>query len=148
MAWINLLECIYPVGSVYLSIEPVSPASIVGGTWSKKETGCLACAGASGYADAGQSGGSSTISLEQMPSHNHDIVHTSPTSEQGIGLWFSNVGDGSGWLIASTGKGIHSIDTANTGGGRHINRCTSLFTFGSELLKSLSLLGGDLVWLG
>lgn len=143
-----MLEIIYPVGSVYLSIEPLSPASIVGGTWSKKENGCLACAGTSGYANAGQSSGSSTISLEQMPSHKHDIVHTSPTSEQGIGLWFSNVGDGTGWLIASTGKGIYSIDTANTGGGRHINRYTSLFMSGSELPNITSFQGGDLVWLG
>ena len=33
MAWKNLLECVYPVGSVYFSTINVSPASVVGGTW-------------------------------------------------------------------------------------------------------------------
>lgn len=68
-----MLEIIYPVGSVYLSIEPVSPASIVGGTWSKKENGCLACAGTVNWAEANQNGGSETITEEQMPSHTHLI---------------------------------------------------------------------------
>lgn len=73
MSWINMLEIIYPVGSVYLSIEPVSPASIVGGTWSKKENGCLACAGTVNWAEANQNGGSEIITEEQMPSHTHLI---------------------------------------------------------------------------
>ena len=33
MAFVNLLSVIYPVGSVYLSINSTSPASIIGGTW-------------------------------------------------------------------------------------------------------------------
>lgn len=33
MAFVNLLSVIYPVGSVYLSINSTSPASVIGGTW-------------------------------------------------------------------------------------------------------------------
>lgn len=33
MAWINFLECVYPVGSVYFSTINNSPAKTVGGTW-------------------------------------------------------------------------------------------------------------------
>ena len=35
MAWINLLECVYPVGSVYFSTINTSPASTIGGTWTQ-----------------------------------------------------------------------------------------------------------------
>lgn len=33
MAWINFLECVYPVGSVYFSTINNSPAKTIGGTW-------------------------------------------------------------------------------------------------------------------
>lgn len=34
MAYVNLLQVVYPVGSLYLSSSATSPASIIGGTWS------------------------------------------------------------------------------------------------------------------
>lgn len=33
--WISLLDVVYPVGSLYFSVNSVSPASTVGGTWTK-----------------------------------------------------------------------------------------------------------------
>ena len=35
MAWKNLLEFVYPVGSVYFSTINTSPASTIGGTWTQ-----------------------------------------------------------------------------------------------------------------
>lgn len=35
MAFINLLDVIYPVGSVYFSSTTVSPAETIGGTWAQ-----------------------------------------------------------------------------------------------------------------
>ncbi len=72
MAWINLSQTVFPVGSVYMSTLSISPASTIGGTWSKQENGCLACAGTPGYASAGSNGGSSIITEEQMPPHTHE----------------------------------------------------------------------------
>lgn len=31
--WINLLEVVYPVGSIYMSFKPASPSSLIGGSW-------------------------------------------------------------------------------------------------------------------
>lgn len=33
MSYINLLDIIYPIGSIYMSFNPVSPAEFIGGTW-------------------------------------------------------------------------------------------------------------------
>ena len=68
--WINLLDCIYPVGSIYMSISPLSPASIVGGTWSAVTAGATLLAAGADFASDSY-GGSLRISTEQMPSHSH-----------------------------------------------------------------------------
>lgn len=73
VAWINLLEYVYPIGSVYFSINDISPSQTIGGTWSKLTGGCLGLADSDGFANAGSNGGSRTISITQMPSHNHLI---------------------------------------------------------------------------
>ena len=74
MAWINLLEVIYPIGSIYFSALDVSPASSVGGTWNKLTGGLLGLDGSEGVAAAGSNGGSNTITIDQMPEHGHSIV--------------------------------------------------------------------------
>ena len=71
MAWINFLEFVYPVGSVYFSTINTSPASVIGGTWSQLTGGMLGLAGSAGVAAAGSDGGSRKISVDQMPSHSH-----------------------------------------------------------------------------
>lgn len=67
MAWVNLLDVIYPVGAIYMSINNTSPASIVGGTWTKLEHGVLACAGTDGFATVGSDGGNRYIATKHLP---------------------------------------------------------------------------------
>lgn len=67
MAWISLLDIVYPVGAIYMSINATSPASIVGGTWTKLEHGVLACAGTEGFATAGSDGGNRYIAQKHLP---------------------------------------------------------------------------------
>ena len=35
--YVNLLDIVYPVGSIYISVNNISPADSVGGTWVKIE---------------------------------------------------------------------------------------------------------------
>lgn len=65
--YVNLLDIIYPVNSVYITTSAVSPATSIGGTWTQIEGGaCIAAYDSvSGYQ------GSHTISINQMPSHQH-----------------------------------------------------------------------------
>lgn len=68
----TLLNLIYPVGSLYMSVNAVNPATLFGfGTWTQIKDTFLLAAGDT-YANAA-TGGSATVSLStsQLPAHNH-----------------------------------------------------------------------------
>ena len=69
----TLLNLIYPVGSIYMSVSNTSPATFIGGTWEQIQNRFLLAAGTS-YS-AGSTGGSETVTLSesQIPAHKHGI---------------------------------------------------------------------------
>lgn len=72
MAYINILEIIYPVGSLYFSTNKTSPAEIVGGTWELIEHNRFLLTTGLEY-DTPMIGGQSsfTIAVSNLPSHSH-----------------------------------------------------------------------------
>lgn len=71
-----VVDSIYPVGSIYMSVSSTSPATLFGGTWSQLQNRFLLGAGSS-YT-AGNTGGAATVTLttSQMPSHTHTFTGT------------------------------------------------------------------------
>lgn len=71
-----IVDSIYPVGSIYMSVESTSPATLFGGTWSQLQNRFLLGAGSS-YT-AGNTGGAATVTLTtaQMPAHTHTFTGT------------------------------------------------------------------------
>lgn len=69
MAFTNLLEVVYPVGSIYISTLSTSPAEIIGGTWVQLTDAVLRAAEEVGY--IGED--THTQTIDEMPSHNHGI---------------------------------------------------------------------------
>lgn len=69
----TVVNLIYPVGSIYMSVNSTSPATLFGGTWVQLQNTFLLAAGSS-YT-AGATGGSATHTLTaaQMPKHGHDV---------------------------------------------------------------------------
>lgn len=65
--FVNLLDIIYPVQSMYITASTTSPASSVGGTWTQIKNGaCIAA-----YDTIAGYTGSKKISVAQMPVHSH-----------------------------------------------------------------------------
>ena len=64
---------LYPIGAIYLSVLETNPATLFGGTWEILNDVFLLAAGS--YADAGTFGGeaSHTLTMDEMPAHNHSI---------------------------------------------------------------------------
>ena len=67
------LLMVYPVGSIYISVNSTSPAILFGGTWEILNDVFLLAAGS--YANAGTFGGEAehTLTVDEMPKHNHDF---------------------------------------------------------------------------
>lgn len=107
----NMFNLIYPVGSVYISVNSTNPASLFGGTWEQiKDRFLLACG--STY-NAGATGGEAThtLTIAEMPSHNHTWGWRK-SAASGNNAW-----DASG----SDKTGTSSDIIGNTGGGKPHN---------------------------
>lgn len=84
----NLLDIIYPVGSIYTSTNSTNPKNIWGGEWSPIEGQFLL--GANNTYSAGTTGGAATVALTtaQIPAHTHGnksltgAVNVRPLSNQ------------------------------------------------------------------
>lgn len=74
------LDVIYPVGSIYMSMNSTNPATLFGGTWEQIQNTFLLAAG-TGYT-AGTTGGeaSHTLTVDEMPSHKHDVTTVTKAS--------------------------------------------------------------------
>jgi len=67
----TLVDMVYPVGSIYISVNTTNPGTLFGGTWEQIKDRFLLAAGDS-YA-AGSTGGEAqhTLTEAEMPSHTH-----------------------------------------------------------------------------
>lgn len=71
-----ILEAVYPIGSIYMSVNNTSPATLFGGTWEAIQGKFLLGADSGAY-KAGTTGGEATHTLttSEMPSHNHAVYY-------------------------------------------------------------------------
>lgn len=78
----QMCNIIYPVGSIYISVNSASPATLFGGTWEQIQDRFLLSAG--NTYGAGTTGGAATHTLteDEMPSHGH--VQTKEMPNEGI----------------------------------------------------------------
>ncbi len=71
----SILLKAYPIGSIYLSTTNTDPGTLFGGTWEQIQDKFLLACGDT-YT-AGDEGGEAmhTLTVEEMPSHNHSITY-------------------------------------------------------------------------
>lgn len=70
--YVNLLDIVYPVGSVYMSTSAISPATIIGGTWQIiDEATYLSAAGENESALSTYGENKHILSVDEMPAHSH-----------------------------------------------------------------------------
>lgn len=98
---------LYPVGSIYMSVNSTNPSNYFGGEWEQiKDTFLLACGDT--YAN-GATGGEAehTLTIDEMPSHNHGYTRSrlffaDPAGQNAI-AYNNNIGSAIGAATSSTG---------------------------------------------
>ena len=105
----DLLNLVYPVGSIYMSVANVSPTTFIGGTWAVWGTGRVPVAvdtGQTEFNTVEKTGGAKThtLTVNEMPSHTHDTS-----------IYFS--GTGTVHYSVSAAQSPTPISTSATGGG-------------------------------
>lgn len=114
---------VYPVGSIYMSVSAISPATLFGGTWEQlKDTFLL---GAGDTYTAGDTGGEAehTLTTEEMPSHTHGFAVHYATSTTGSSYPRYNVGSANPY-----GGTAGVIQTNSKGGGEAHNNMPPYLT--------------------
>ena len=116
----DLLNRVYPVGSIYMSAVNVSPAAFLGGTWQAIEQGRMLMAAGSSW-QAGTTGGAAyhTLTVAEMPAHDHSATETAAgghTHEASTGTAGAHSHSGS---TNSTGNHYHTGTTSTSGAHHH-----------------------------
>ena len=121
MSWINLLDVIYPVGSLYFSTSSTSPSATIGGTWTQIKGATIAAVG-SNNVNAADYNGNLKITLNQIPNHEHKVLFGSDnfTEAEGAGKQNSSTyyGYSTTYTRLATYSGVGTID--GWGGARQL----------------------------
>ena len=111
----DLINTIYPVGSIYMSVSNVSPSTLFGGTWEQIKDTFLLSSGDT-YSN-GSTGGEEkhTLTVNEMPSHRHSR-RTSP-------LVFAERDSSKNEIISPASGSAKAVtkDSDYTGGGQAHN---------------------------
>ena len=81
----EILDLMYPIGAIYLSVNEVDPASLFGGSWERIKDAFLL-----GYSETyplGSIGGEAThaLTVDEMPTHEHTAVSSASMTGGGDG---------------------------------------------------------------
>lgn len=109
----DLIDTIYPVGSIYVSVSSTSPSTLFGGTWVQIKDKFLLAQGDT-YTTAEATGGEATHTLttNEIPSHRHSMSKATQ--------YASNTSATKGASIGYSSSGEH-FDSSYSGGGQAHN---------------------------
>lgn len=110
----HILDLIHPIGSLYISVDSTSPATLFGGTWQQITSDAYLKIVTSNGGDLGGTASNHKIPIDSMPSHNHYIKSFSGTTQWAIGNLWSRAADSS----SGNTEGGQNNYTANTGGSQ------------------------------
>lgn len=127
------LNTIYPIGSIYKSINSTSPASFFGGTWEQIKGRFLI--GQNSTYTAGSTGGNSQYSLTtaNLPSHSHSISATRNSSTLDLILGGGWAGGGGSYApLSHNGGASHSKLDDTTSSYQKMDSLTLKFSFSTK----------------
>ena len=120
----KIFSLVYPVGSIYMSVNSADPGTLFGGTWERLEDTFLLAAGANHT--AGSTGGEEThaLTVNEMPSHDGHVYNEVRGGNWAGFLSVSNAtaygSSGRGWNVTA-GNELHPAGDTLGGNAAHNN---------------------------
>lgn len=129
-SFVNLMDIIYPVGSIYATTSDISPATRFGGTWESIKG---AICGNDKNIGANYGSDTHTLTISEMPTHNHNqdgCWQVQMSNGMNTGKVFS--------YLTSNSVLDYTSGSGNVGGGQLTQLCKTLteFMHGEEPLNS------------
>ncbi len=131
---LDLLDMIYPVGSIYMSVNATDPGSLFGGTWEKMPAGrVLIPEGESDWGTtykAGETGGEAThtLTVDEMPVHTHTASSTATSHNHNISVnmhgWPDGQADATSSNIGYWNRRFSTLDSVATETNSHNHSIT------------------------
>lgn len=125
----DLFKQIYPVGSIYMSVNNTNPSNYFGGTWVAWGSGRVPVGvntNDTSFSTVEKTGGAKThtLTVNEMPSHSHRIVYTNNGKE----LSLDDGGSNYNLSWGSSGCGNGNVIANSTGGGQAHNNLPPYIT--------------------
>ncbi len=130
----NMFLRMYPVGSIYTSINSTNPGTIFGGTWIEFGSGRTLVGvdvAQSEFDTVEETGGEKThtLTVSEIPSHSHTGIHwNTPTGKEWSDVDTGSSKDGYGLTIGASKISTMSWVTGNAGGGAAHNNLQPYIT--------------------
>lgn len=128
----HVLNHVYPVGYIYMSMNQVDPGTLFGGTWERVKDRFLLASG-SEY-DAGSTGGSANAIVV-----NHTHVAQEHTHTQNAHTHGTNLGDNIGFATYTHNSGVERMKVATSSNSKR-------YTYGNTSSGSSSASDSGLNW--
>ena len=121
---IDLLNKVYPIGSIYLTTNSVNPSNLIGGTWVRFGNGRTLVGvneSDTDFSTVEKTGGEKThlLTVNEMPSHSHNLV---------LNSYYSNAGGNDSFAKEGYYDNTTSKTTTKTGGGQAHNNLQPYIT--------------------
>ena len=99
---VSFIDMIYPIGSIYMSVNDMNPSLFIGGIWEQIEDRFLLACGST-YTN-GATGGEAThtLTINEMPKHKHDLSYRTGIIQTGSsGTYYFDVRTSGNWYTNS-----------------------------------------------
>lgn len=118
----DIINIVYPVGSIYMSVNDTDPSLLFHGTWERIKDRFLLAAGDT-YS-AGSTGGEAqhTLTVDEMPSHSHTIRYNIGTDDSNFSSVYGELEGG------DSNDYNHTYTSSASGGGQSHNNMPPYLT--------------------
>ena len=73
----HIVDLVYPVGSIYMSVSNTNPSTLFGGIWEQIKDVFLLATGEIYQPDTTGGEATHTLTTDEMPSHRHQVIFSS-----------------------------------------------------------------------